>query len=176
MHQFKVGLIVLCTAILVSCGGRANFTAQVSFGDSLSDVGTYKVGAVAALGGGQFTINSGDGTPTNWTEFTALKLGLSAPCAAVTGLDGLDGFAVMPPIVQVGCTGYAQGGARVTHSVGVGHKLTGGSNVTLGLLTTPVVTQINNHLATTVDHVFSGNEIVFVMAGANDLFFQAALN
>lgn len=181
MHQFKFGFAVLMSVILASCGGGASdvpakpkFGSQVSFGDSLSDVGTYKVGTVAALGGGQFTVN---GTaPTNWTELTAAKFGLAAPCAAMTGLDGdpLQGFSVMPPTTHAGCTGYAQGGARVTNPVGVGNKLTGGANATLGMLTIPIVTQIQNFL-TGNGGSFKGNEIVFVMAGANDVFMQAAL-
>jgi len=136
------------------------------------------VGTVALLGG-QYTINNNSGTPTNWTELVAPKLGLPAPCAAMTGLDGqvtadFD-FAEMPPIPHAGCTGYAQGGARVTDPVGPGNKVLGGANAVLGQLTVPVVTQIANHLATTVSGTFSGTEVVFVMAGANDAFIQAAL-
>src|SRR4051812_8213013 len=33
------------------------FSVQVTFGDNLSDVGSYAVGSVAGLGGGKFTIN-----------------------------------------------------------------------------------------------------------------------
>ena len=180
MRQFKFSLAVLITMILVGCGGgggdapaKPKFTSQVSFGDSLSDVGSYKVGTVAALGGGQFTINGT--SPTNWTELTASKFGLVAPCAALTGLDGsaAQGFSVMPPTTHAGCTGYAEGGARVTNPVGVGNKLTGGAAATLGMLTTPVVTQIQNFL-TSSGGSFNSDEIVFVMAGANDVFVQAA--
>lgn len=183
MRQLKFVSAVLIALILVGCGGSANdvtakpkFISQVSFGDSLSDVGSYEVGTVAALGGGQFTINAASGVPTNWTELTAAKFGLTAPCAALTGLDGdgAQGFSVMPPTTHAGCAGYAQGGARVTNPVGVGNKLTGGAAATLGMLTIPVVTQIQNFL-TSSGGSFSGNEIVFVMAGANDVFMQAAL-
>jgi outer membrane lipase/esterase len=184
MRQFKFGWAMLMVVILAGCGGgssdvpaKPTFTSQVSFGDSLSDVGTYEVGTVLALGGGQFTINAASAvpaTPTNWTELTAKKFGLAAPCAALTGLDGdpLQGFSV-PPISHPGCTGYAQGGARVTNPVGVGNKLTGGAAAILGMLTYPVVTQIQNFL-TDNGGSFKGNEIVFVMAGANDVFIQAA--
>src|SRR5690606_35165500 len=111
----KIFLPILLAAALVSaCGGDDNspapvpvpvppvepapkphFSAQISFGDSLSDVGTYAVGTVKALGGGKFTIN-GDNTRLNpaftglnWTEVLAARLGLPAPCAAQTGLDGI---------------------------------------------------------------------------------------
>lgn len=181
MRQFRLGTVILMAAILAGCGGggssnlpaKPKFTSQVSFGDSLSDVGSYKVGMVAALGGGQFTINI-PSTPTNWTELTATQFGLAAPCAAQTGLDngsgatpGVPSGSVITVVNNAACTGYAQGGARVTNPVGVGNKALGGIG-----LTVPVVTQISNHLAANAG-VFSGNEIVFVMAGANDVFIQA---
>jgi len=96
MRHINYSLTILAAAILAGCGGGNNatdpapkikFTSQVSFGDSLSDVGSYKVGTVAALGGGKYTINSA--TAKNWTEIVAAELGLPAPCAAQTGLDGL---------------------------------------------------------------------------------------
>src|SRR5882757_2680875 len=37
---------------------KVKLSSMVSFGDSLSDVGTYSVGAIKALGGGKFTVNS----------------------------------------------------------------------------------------------------------------------
>jgi outer membrane lipase/esterase len=192
MRQFKFGSVVLITLILVGCGGggsdipaKPKFTAQVSFGDSLSDVGSYKVGIVAALGGGQFTINAASAvpaTPTNWTELTAPKFGLAAPCAAQTGLDngsavtpstpyGTPAGTVIPVTDYAACTGYAQGGARVTNPVGIGNKALGGGGFAL---TVPVVTQIQNFL-TAHSSSFNADEIVFVMAGANDVFFQAGL-
>ena len=153
---------------------KIKFSSQISFGDSLSDVGTYAVGTISALGGGQFTVNSPG--VKNWTALMAAQFGLSAPCAAQTGLDGdpAQGFSVMPPLNHAGCTGYAQGGARVTDPIGIGNKLTGGANVTLGFLTVPVVQQIQNHLNSNGGK-FNDDEIVFVMAGANDVFFQLGL-
>lgn len=187
MRKFKLGVAVLTALILAGCGGgtsnipaKPKFTSQVSFGDSLSDVGSYKVGLVAGLNGGQFTINI-PSTPTNWIEMTAAQLGLAAPCAAQTGLDNGSGAApgtpagtVIPVANNAACTGYAQGGARVTNPVGVGNKLLGGGGFAL---TVPVVTQIANHLANTTaapGGKFSGSELVLVMAGANDVFIQSA--
>ncbi|MDD2700664.1 MAG: SGNH/GDSL hydrolase family protein [Sideroxydans sp.] len=184
MHQIRIASVVLSAVLLASCGGGASdvpakpsFASQVSFGDSLSDVGSYNVGAIAALGGGQFTINI-PGTPTNWTEMTAPMLGLSQPCAAQTGIDNGSGAApgtpvgmVVPVTNNTACTAYAQGGARVTSQPGIGNKLLGGGGFAL---TVPVVTQIANHLAAN-GGTFNGNEIVFVMAGANDVFYQAGL-
>ena len=152
---------------------KIEFEAQITFGDSLSDVGTYAVGTVAALGGGQFTINSPG--VKNWTAVMAEQFGLSTPCAAQTGLDGdvNQGFYV-PVVNHQGCNGYAQGGARITSPVGIGNKLTGGSSATVGFLTVPIVQQIQNYLNTNAGK-FNDEQIVFVFAGANDVFFQLGL-
>ena len=153
---------------------KVKFSSQISFGDSLSDVGTYAVGTVAALGGGQFTINSPG--VKNWTALMAAQFGLARPCAAQTGLDGDPalGFSVLPPLHHSGCTNYAQGGARVSHPIGIGHKATGGDNARLGLLTVPIAQQIQNHLNVS-GGTFKDDEIVFLMAGANDVLFQLGL-
>ncbi|MGX9733055.1 SGNH/GDSL hydrolase family protein [Janthinobacterium aestuarii] len=183
MHQTKFALAVLAAAVLAGCGGasggdqalKVKYTAQVSFGDSLSDVGSYAVGTVQVKGGGKFTIN-GDNTKINpeltgknWTEHLAAQFGLAAPCAAETGLEGnaAQGLSV-PRVKHAGCYGYAMGGSRVTNPVGPNNKLTGSP---LGALTVPVVTQIANHLAVSGGK-FSGTEAVFVMAGGNDVLFQ----
>ncbi|WP_229219139.1 SGNH/GDSL hydrolase family protein [Duganella sp. BJB1802] len=184
MRHTKFALAAMTLAVLAGCGGtdpkpgdqtlKVKYSSQVSFGDSLSDVGSYAVGTVALLKGGKFTIN-GDNTAVastltgkNWTELVAAQLGVAAPCAAVTGLDGdaSKGFSV-PQVAHAGCYGYAQGGARVTNPVGPGNKLTGNP---LGALTIPVVTQVANHLKA-VGGKFKGDEMVFVMAGGNDLLF-----
>ena len=187
MRQNNIALAVLAAAVLAACGGNGStggdqtlknkFSAQVSFGDSLSDVGTYNVGTVKALGGGKFGIN-GDLTATNpaltgknWTELMAAEIGVAAPCPAYTGLEGDAtkgfSFAVTP---HAGCYGYAQGGSRVTNPVGPSNKLT---NSPVGALTVPVATQIQNHLNVSAGK-FSGTELVLVMAGANDVFMQLA--
>ncbi len=171
MRQIKFTSVLLMVLALVGCGGggggnqapKVLFSAQVSFGDSLSDVGTYKVGAVAAAGGGEFTIN---GAGKNWTELMAAQLGLPPPCAAQTGLVPASGIPIPPVAVTDNpvCTGYAQGGARVTSQPGIGNTAASGV-----FMTEPVVTQIAKH---NQYHGFSGNEIVFVLAGANDVFYQ----
>ena len=182
MRQTNFALALLTAAILSACGGSDNdtphtppavkpkFLAQVNFGDSLSDVGTYKVGAVAALGGGKYTIN-GNLTATNpaltgkiWPELVAAQLGLDAPCAAQTGLEG-SGTGFNVPVVNYPlCNNYAQGGARVTDPVGPGNKAV---TPTVGQLTKPVTEQIDRHLAKNGGK-FTGSEVVFVMAGGND--------
>lgn len=183
MHQTKFVLAVLAAAVLAGCGGstpgdqtlKNKYSAQVSFGDSLSDVGSYAVGTVATLKGGKFTINGNNTainpelTGQNWTEHMAAQFGLPVPCAAQTGLDGTAALGFSVPVkFNAGCYGYAMGGSRVTNPVGPNNKLTGSA---LGALTVPVATQIKNHLAA-VGGKFKGDEVVFVMAGGNDALFQ----
>ena len=186
MRQTHIALALAAALALAGCGGsdkltasragdqtlKVKYTSMVSFGDSLSDVGTYAVGGIKAMGGGKYTIN-GNGTAANaaltgkvWTELMAAQFGLAAPCPAMTGLEGsaANGFSV-PVVKNAGCLSYAQGGARVTNPVGPGNKLTGSP---VGQLTVPVVTQVANHLAT-AGGKFGGTEIVFVMAGGNDI-------
>ncbi len=180
MKTWKYALSALGAAlVLAGCGGggagdqtpKVGFTGMVNFGDSLSDVGTYKVGTVAALGGGKYTVNGPNSL--NWTEIVAKTYGLAAPCAAQTGLDGLaaQGFAV--PVTNIAtCFSYAQGGSRVTSQPGPGNKLLGGGNAVLGQLTVPVLLQMQAHLAKN-GGAYTGKELVTVMAGGNDLFIQS---
>lgn len=167
--------------VLAGCGGgggdtslsRSTFGGYVNFGDSLSDVGSYRVGTVAALKGGLYTINSD--TALNWTAVVAKTYDLPAPCAAQTGLDGFasQGFSV--PVTNVpNCFNYAQGGSRVTLQPGSANKLFGGSSAVIGQLTLPVKDQMSTHLAK-IGGAYSGNELVTVFAGANDLFIQAGI-
>lgn len=183
MQRTCLALALFGSAALAACGGsngdgagnqalRTSFTRQVSFGDNLSDVGTYAVGAVQALGGGRYTINGDSGalypalTGKNWTELMAAQFGLAPPCPAQTGLDGDPGKGFSVPVTNFpDCYSYAQGGARVTNPVGPQHRLTGSP---LGQLTVPVATQVARHLAKTGGR-FSGTEVVFVNAGANDV-------
>lgn len=182
MRHTKFALALLTAATLAACGGtgssggdqtlRTKFSAQITFGDSLSDVGTYAVGTVAALGGGKFNINGNNTsvnaalTGKNYTELLAAQFGLPAPCAAQTGLDGLasQGFAVTPTF-HAGCYGYAQGGARVSNPIGTSNKATGSA---LGALTVPVSTQMDRHLAINGGK-FAADQLVIVMAGGNDV-------
>jgi outer membrane lipase/esterase len=187
MRKTSFALALLTAAVLSACGGSSTepragnqtpvtaFTSQVSFGDSLSDVGTYAVGTVAALGGGKYTIN-GDNTAISpqldgriWLDVIAAQLKLPAPCAAQTGLtgDASKGFAV-PVTYRVTCLDYAQGGSRVSEPVGPGNALAGSA---LGATTLPVVAQVANHLAKTGGK-FSGTEVVTVLAGGNDVLAQ----
>jgi len=191
MHQYKFSLVVAATLTafaLAGCGGsgssagsqapKIQFTSEVVFGDSLSDVGTYEVGFIAAAGGGRFTVNtflpSGAHAPTNYTELLAAQLGVPAQCPAQTGL--VFASQAIPYNVAVvnnpACTNYAQGGSAVTNPVGNGNAAQPPN--TGFAMTVPLVTQIATHLA---NHggKFSGSEVVLVLGGANDILIQFEL-
>jgi outer membrane lipase/esterase len=166
---------VAAAALLAACGGgdddKVQFSSIVSFGDSLSDVGTYKVGTIAMLGGGKFTVN---GTGDNvWTEDLAASLGTPAQCAARTGLlPNLAGIVGAPVTDHPTCLNYAQGSSRVTSDGtgpnGVALQAFGQQN--LGYMADSLNTQFNRHLARV--GTYSGKELVTVQAGGNDVFLQ----
>jgi outer membrane lipase/esterase len=187
---------IFSAVLLAACGGgdpnvpgsgspagapatKGTFTAVVSFGDSLSDVGTYApVTSLTGNGqppffGGKFTTNeTSNGVPDAnalgkiWVEDLAASLGITVTPAEV----GFNGVSVKCPIAAVPalagtCTGYGQGGSRVTDPMGIGHNADGS-----GALTVPVVTQIANHLARFSS--FKASDLIFVYAGSNDVFTQ----
>ena len=182
-----------CAALLAGCGGgdpyvpgtgspagapttKGSFTAVVSFGDSLSDVGSYAPAtSLAGDGtppyfGGKFTTNeTSNGQPDanalgkTWVENVAASLGIVVTPAEV----GFGAASVHCPAAAVAaiattCTAYGQGGARVTDPDGIGHDA--------GALTVPVVTQIANHLARFGS--FRSSDLIFVYAGSNDVLVQ----
>ena len=181
---------LLATSVLVACGGsdspdtgpptsKGDFKAVVSFGDSLSDVGSYAP-ATSLVGGGnppyfggKFTTNeTSNGTPDSnalgkvWVETLSASLGITVTPAEV----GFNGVSVKCPAAAVPaaagtCTAYGQGGARVTDPNGIGHFPDGS-----GALTVPVVTQIANHLSRF--STFKSSDLIFVYAGNNDVLLQ----
>lgn len=179
------GLSAIAALLLAACGGgdpsvpgtgstsgapttKGTFSAVVSFGDSLSDVGTYTPATsvtgngVAPYIGGKFTTNSATGTV--WVENLATSLGLMVTPAEV----GFGATSVKCPVatsvpaLASTCTAYGQGGARVTDVNGIGHSG--------GALTVPMVTQIANHLARFGS--FKDTDLILVYGGNNDVFTQ----
>jgi phospholipase/lecithinase/hemolysin len=188
MKKFKSwGMSLIAALLLVACGGgdptvpgsgspsgapttKGTFTAVVSFGDSLSDVGTYTPATVIpgtnppVYIGGKFTTNSATGTI--WVENLATSLGLMiTPAEMGWGSQTVPcPIAVTYPSLASTCTGYGQGGSRVTNPNGVDYSPT-------GALTVPVVTQIANHLASH-NGSFKSSDLILVYAGSNDVFTQ----
>ncbi len=169
VKQLALGSITV--VLLAACGGgseqaaKVTYSSVVSFGDSLSDPGAYKVGQIA-LAGGMFTVNGitgaiGASTAPSyvWPQLVAAAIVGTPSCAARLGFAG----AVAP---VPGCTNYAQGGSRVTDP--------NGSGKSTGALTEPVVAQIQNFLALPANAgKFKGTELITVQGGANDMFAQA---
>jgi phospholipase/lecithinase/hemolysin len=191
MKRFRSwALTIVVGALLAACGGnddppgsgspegapttKGSFTAVVSFGDSLSDLGAYTP-ATSATGngappylGGKFTTNTtdlatGSNTAKVWIENVAAELGIIITPAEV-GFAGQSQAcpAAANPALAGTCTGYGQGGARVTNPAGIGKEG--------GALTVPVVTQIANHLARFGR--FKDSDLIVVFGGNNDVFIQ----
>lgn len=184
-RRWRAGLAAAAVALLVAaCGGSddgdevsisapttapaGGFVSLVSFGDSLSDVGTYTP-ATAIPGtnppvylGGKFTTNGPGGTV--WVENIAAELGLVVTPAEV----GFAGQSIACPAAAQGlantCTGYGQGGARITDPAGIGFEQ--------GALTVPLKKQIANHLERFGG--FRENDLIVVFGGNNDVFVQFA--
>ena len=184
---------LLGAALLAACGGgdpsipgsgapagapstKGSFTSLVTFGDSLSDLGSYAPATslpgngAAPYFGGKFTVNIDGNLGRVWVENLATTMGLLVTPAEV----GFAGASVKCPAKLVDaalattCTGYGQGGARVTDPNGIGHTSASGG---LAALTVPVVTQISNHLAA-FGGSFKSSDLVLVWAGNNDAFAQ----
>ncbi|MFZ3231437.1 MAG: SGNH/GDSL hydrolase family protein [Pseudobdellovibrio sp.] len=126
------------------------FERIVVFGDSLSDLGTYKAYA-GARGGGKFTTNPGK----LWIEVVADYLNL--PVSA----NRQEGFGI--PLKLLGGFDYAQGGARISEP----------AITTLGKDSARSV-EIQLGYFLSEQSSFKDSDIVFLLAGANDE--QAYLN
>jgi outer membrane lipase/esterase len=187
-RRWHLSALAAVALLVAACGGGdtdAPLASRViAFGDSLTDVGTYVVatsingpGTGAPFFGGKFTTNSHTGytatsntsTANIWVEWIAARLGVVITQAEV-------GFAttrIPCPAAASGladsCTGYAQGGSRVTDPNGIGK--------TGGALTIPIADQIASHNTRTVPGFTAGfgkDDIVFVFGGNNDVFTQLA--
>ncbi len=188
MTNTKTWVLPLLGALLLAaCGGgepevpgsgspagapatRGTFTAVVSFGDSLSDAGTYTPATVIpgtnppVYLGGRYTTNftTAGASGTVWVENVAKALGLVITPAEV----GFAGQSVKCPVAATApalagtCTAYGQGGSRVTNPNGYAHDA--------GQLTVPLKTQIANHLARFGS--FKDSDLVLVSIGFNEVF------
>lgn len=169
LNRIAVFITFALSLLLTGCGGgssntsassagKPQFSSIVSFGDSLSDVGSYVSATVdpqtGIATGGHFTTNPG----AIWVEDIAATLGLTIS-PNVTGFGLTQSSCPLPH-----CTGYGQGGSRVTDPNGVGHSS--------GELTIPMVSQMDHFLAANAS--YKPADLVFVYGGNNDVFVQAA--
>jgi len=122
----------------------------VSFGDSLSDVGTYAPIA-SAVGGGRFTTNPGQ----VWSQDVAQYYGDTLNAAFTIGFDhklsAQNGY------------GYAEGGSTVATPANQYDFLTD----VIGNVEMPVNQQVSSYLA--AHGSFNSGQLVLVWAGANDV-------
>jgi outer membrane lipase/esterase len=194
-RRWHFSALAAAALIVAGCGGGSSVDAPlatrvVMFGDSLSDLGTYLVATsltptagAAPYFGGKFTTNTyaeyalppaggarsaNTSTASTWVEWISARLGVAITPAEV----GFGPTRVPCPAQASGlastCTGYAQGGSRVTDPNGIGRAG--------GALTIPMVAQIASHNTRVVPGFTSGftsGDIVFVFGGNNDVFVQA---
>jgi phospholipase/lecithinase/hemolysin len=157
----RIAVACAAFAALVACGGGSDnnnnnnaSTAPaggvklqvVSFGDSLSDAGTYSPVITSSFGGGRFTTNPGE----VWTQKIAEYYGGTLTPAYVGGFG--------QPLKANGGFGYAQGGAEVN---------TGAAPNYQAATMWPVSQQVQQYLT---DHgSFNSNQLVLINGGANDI-------
>jgi phospholipase/lecithinase/hemolysin len=126
----------------------------VSFGDSLSDVGTFTPIAELA-NGGRFTTNPGQ----VWSQDVANHYGDTLTAAFTISLT--------ETLTEQGGLGYAEGGATVA---------TRQNNFlvdVIGDVEMPVTDQVTSYL--TKHHSFNATQLVLVWAGANDVLRAGSL-
>ena len=149
LRTAQVAIAGAALALLAACGGgddnNSNSASNpppsgvkmqvVSFGDSLSDAGTYsqiKLG----FGGGRFTTNPGQ----VWTQNVAQYYGDTLQPA------NQGGFGI--PLQATGGLGYAQGGSRVTQQPGIGHADASVPNADYAqATTTPIADQVKQYVS-----------------------------
>ena len=163
LRMTQVAIASAAFTLLAACGGGSSSNNSgstpaggvnlqvVSFGDSLSDVGTYSPVIAADFGGGRFTTNPGE----IWTQKIAEYYGGTLTPAYEGGFG--------QALAATGGYGYAQGGSDVVNAEGEGW-----APENMAATTVPVVTQVSNYLA--AHQSFNANQLVLINGGANDIF------
>jgi outer membrane lipase/esterase len=189
-------LATIAALVVAGCGGGNTdsplATRVVAFGDSLTDIGAYTPatsvngpGTGAPYFGGKFTTNSHTGytvasntsTANVWVEWIAARLGVAiTPAMVGFGPDTPSTrvrcvAALTNPALAGSCTGYAQGGSRVSNPAGINNPFGNGLvGSTPTPMTLPMTTQVADHLTRFTN--FGSDDIVFVFGGNNDVFVQ----
>ena len=167
--RVRAAILAVMISLLTSCGGGGGSGSSgapappggidlqvVSFGDSLSDVGTYAPLA-SAVGGGRFTTNPGQ----VWTQDVAQYYG-----DTLTAAYTID---ITHKLSAQGGLGYAEGGATVATPANLYDFLTD----VIGNIEMPVNQQVSSYLA--AHGSFNSNQLVLVWAGANDVLRAGSL-
>jgi phospholipase/lecithinase/hemolysin len=194
-RQWHLATLAAAAALVAAgCGGgdsgqTLDVGKVISFGDSLSDLGAYTPATQIPLGqpagvapffGGKFTTNTHTGytaasnssTSNIWVEWVAARVGVAITAHEVGfGPQTVKCLAAATPALANSCTGYAQGGSRVSNPAGIGNPNGNGIvGTSPAPMTRPLTTQVANHLARFSG--FAANDIVFVWGGHNDAFIQ----
>ncbi|SAL28544.1 SGNH/GDSL hydrolase family protein [Caballeronia humi] len=163
----RAAIFAFAIAMLSACGGHGDDSGDsggtpttppaggvhlqvVSFGDSLSDVGTYAPLA-SPVGGGRFTTNPGQVWSQNVAQYYGDTLTAAYTIDFTHKLSAQSGF------------GYAEGGATVATPADQSDFLT----AVIGNIEMPVTQQLSSYLAS--HGSFNSNQLVLVWAGANDV-------
>ncbi len=163
-------IFAVAISLLSACGGHDGGSSTsgtvtpaggvnlqvVSFGDSLSDVGTYAPIA-SVVGGGRFTTNPGQ----VWTQNVAQYYGGTLSAAYTIDLTH--------KLSAQGGLGYAEGGSTVATPADQSDFLTD----VIGNIEMPVNQQVTSYLS--AHGSFNSNQLVLIWAGANDVLRAGAL-
>lgn len=172
----RSAVFAVAVALLTACGGHGGDSGSgagsgagagtppaggihlqvVSFGDSLSDVGTYAPIA-RVVGGGRFTTNPGQVWAQDVAQYYGDTLTAAYTIDATQKLSAQGGF------------GYAEGGATVATPANLNDFLID----VIGDIEMPVTQQVASYLS---QHgSFNAGQLVLVWAGSNDVLRAGAL-
>ncbi|CAB3804631.1 SGNH/GDSL hydrolase family protein [Pararobbsia alpina] len=169
-NKVRAAILALVISLFTACGGGGGGSSNgsgtatpaggiglqvVSFGDSLSDVGTYTPIA-SMVGGGRFTTNPGQ----VWTQDVAQYYGDTLSAAFTID--------ITHKLSAQSGLGYAEGGATVATPANLYDFLAD----VIGNIEMPVNQQVSSYLA--AHGRFNSNQLVLVWAGSNDVLRAGA--
>lgn len=167
--RVRAVFFAMAASLLSACGGgggsgNSNTATPaggvnlqvVSFGDSLSDVGTYAPIA-SAVGGGRFTTNPGQVWSQDVAQYYGDTLNAAYTIDVTHKLSAQNGL------------GYAEGGSTVATPANQYDFLTD----VIGNIEMPVNQQVSSYLS--AHGSFNSNQLILVWAGANDVLRAGTL-
>lgn len=167
IDQVRAAMLAVVISLVAACGGDGGGGGSVngsgagapaggialqvvSFGDSLSDVGTFAPIA-SAVGGGRFTTNPGQ----VWTQDVAQYYGDTLSAAFTID--------ITHQLSAQSGLGYAEGGATVATPANLNNFLTD----VIGNVEMPVNQQVSSYLS--AHGSFNANQLVLIWGGSNDV-------